>query len=98
MAETIHNSPNMTSLTVEKKFGHSMPPYSPHTITAHVPGWQTMVGFRDGDKSILPLLKSMYPRFTPWGHCREVRRNCTSPARLLCDMLYSHVICPQSWS
>lgn len=85
----------MTSLTVEKKFGHSMPPYSPHTITAHVPGWQTMVGFRDGDKSILPLLKSMYPRFTPWGHCREVLHPLSYSVTCY---TYSHVICPQSWS
>ncbi|OIW34554.1 cystathionine gamma-synthase [Coniochaeta ligniaria NRRL 30616] len=62
----------MTSLAVEKKFGYSLPPYSPHTITAHLPGWKNAVSFRDGDKSMLPRLKSMYPRFTPWGHCREL--------------------------
>lgn len=63
----------MTSLAVEKKFGHSMPPYGPHTITAHLPGWQALVSFRDGDRSAMSLIKSIYPRFTPWGHARQVR-------------------------
>lgn len=82
----------MTSLAVEKKFGYSMPPYGPHTVTAHVPGWTTMVGFRDGDKSILPLLKSMYPRFTPWGHCREVSVTGTQfdATREPCDRSYAN--------
>jgi cystathionine gamma-synthase len=62
----------MTTLTVEKLLGHSLPPYGPHTITAHLPGWQSAVGIRDGDKTLLSQLKSIYPRFTPWGHAREV--------------------------
>jgi hypothetical protein len=58
---------------ITTEFGHSMPPEGPHTLTTHAPGWNTVVRFRDGDKSLMPLLKSMYPRFTPWGPCREVR-------------------------
>ncbi|KAB5551130.1 pyridoxal phosphate-dependent transferase [Coniochaeta sp. 2T2.1] len=56
---------------VERKFGLSMPPHSPHAITTHMPKWSNWVGVRDGDKTNLALMKHMYPRFAPWGHCRE---------------------------
>lgn len=58
---------------VAPELGRSMPPEGPHTVTVHIPGLEPLVRFRDGDKSILPKLKSMYPRFAPWGPCREVK-------------------------
>jgi cystathionine gamma-synthase len=89
-------SASMTTLAVEKKFGHSTPPYGPHTITAHLPKWMTLVNFRNGDKSLMPLLKSIYPRFAPWGHARQVRI-CTLTG-LSCGNTYSHTMAHQSWS
>lgn len=49
------------------EFGNSLPPYGPHTITFHMPGWQTAMRFKDGDTSIIGRLKSIYPRFAPFG-------------------------------
>ncbi|KAI0910511.1 hypothetical protein F4823DRAFT_589839 [Ustulina deusta] len=51
--------------TVE--FGQSLPPHGPHAITTHAPGWKTMELFRDRDPSLIARLKSVYPRFLPFG-------------------------------
>lgn len=58
---------------VTTEFGHSVPPEGPHTVTFHVPGWDTAIRFRDGDLSIFAKLRSIYPRFTPFGPARQVR-------------------------
>ncbi len=55
-------------------FGHALPPESPHTITAHAPTWKTAMAFRDGDQVLLGKLKSIYPRFGPFGLVKEVRK------------------------
>lgn len=54
------------------KFGHSLPPESPHTITFNIPGWDTAMGFRDGDMTVFSRMRSMYPRFSPFGPTRQL--------------------------
>ncbi|ROW02052.1 hypothetical protein VPNG_07673 [Cytospora leucostoma] len=52
--------------------GHSLPPDGPHTITLHYPGWANALRFRDGDMTILTQLRSVYPRFGPFGLVRQL--------------------------
>lgn len=52
--------------------GHSIPPEGPHTITLHYPGWANALRFRDGDMTILTQLRSVYPRFGPFGLVRQL--------------------------
>lgn len=49
------------------EFGLSLPPHGPHTITTHAPGWHAAERFRDRDASLFAQLKSIYPRFMPFG-------------------------------
>lgn len=57
---------------ITTEFGHSLPPEGPHTITVHFPGWDAAMRFRDGDMSIFAQLRSLYPRFAPFGPARQV--------------------------
>ncbi|KAI1264298.1 cystathionine gamma-synthase [Xylariaceae sp. FL1019] len=52
--------------------GNSLPPFGPHTVTMHFPGWEAAMKFRDGDMSLMAKLKAVYPRFSPWGPTREL--------------------------
>ncbi|KAF3016194.1 hypothetical protein E8E14_010888 [Neopestalotiopsis sp. 37M] len=52
---------------VQTPFGHSLPPEGAHTITFHVPKWESAIKFREGDMSLVARLKSIYPRFMPFG-------------------------------
>ncbi|KAK9788985.1 putative Cystathionine gamma-synthase [Seiridium cardinale] len=52
---------------VQTAFGHALPPEGPHTITMHAPKWETALRFREGDMSLIRQLKSIYPRFFPFG-------------------------------
>ncbi|KAI1118985.1 cystathionine gamma-synthase [Nemania sp. NC0429] len=49
------------------ELGQPLPPHGPHAITTHMPGWKTAERFRDRDASLLGQLKSIYPRFVPFG-------------------------------
>ncbi|TLS25626.1 hypothetical protein PpBr36_07631 [Pyricularia pennisetigena] len=49
------------------EFGHSAPPEGPHTITTHLPGWKSAEGLLKGDVAILQRIRSIYPRFGPFG-------------------------------
>ncbi|KAK8088973.1 hypothetical protein PG997_003934 [Apiospora hydei] len=57
---------------VDTPFGHSLPPEGPHTVTMHAPGWTTALRFRDGDLTIINQLKSIYPRFFPFGPAAQL--------------------------
>lgn len=57
----------MPSRAITTEFGHPLPPGGPHAITFHIPGWDTAVGFRDGDKAVFARLSCMYPRIFPFG-------------------------------
>lgn len=59
---------------ITAEYGHSAPPEGPHTITTHLPGWDEAIKFRDGDKAIFAKLRSLYPRFSPFNHARQVRK------------------------
>lgn len=52
--------------------GHSAPPEGPHTITIHIPGWDNVMNFREGDKDIMAEVTSIYPRFFPWNESKKV--------------------------
>lgn len=69
----------MPARTNETEFGHSCPPEGPHTVTIHAKGWDSAMGIRDGDMSVLSRLVSMYPRFAPWGLCRQVSLDRLAP-------------------
>lgn len=62
----------MTFKRITTEVGHSAPPEGPHTITIHVPGWDNAMKFRDGDKELFSKLRSLYPRFTAFGHARQL--------------------------
>lgn len=62
----------MTFQRISTEFGHSTPPEGPHTITIHVPGWDNAIKFRDGDKELFSKLRSIYPRFGPFGLARQL--------------------------
>lgn len=64
---------------VETPFGHSLPPEGAHTITFHVPKWESAVKFREGDMSLVARLKSIYPRFMPFGPSAVVRPQLQLP-------------------
>ncbi|KAK7907941.1 hypothetical protein PG985_015244 [Apiospora marii] len=57
---------------IDTPFGHSLPPEGPHTVTMHAPGWTTALRFRDGDLTIINQLKSIYPRFFPFGPAAQL--------------------------
>ncbi|CAN8099395.1 unnamed protein product [Discula destructiva] len=57
---------------ITTEWGHSCPPEGPHTITTHMPGWDTAIRFRDGDASLFAKLRSIYPRFSPFGLARQL--------------------------
>jgi len=57
------------------EFGQSLPPHGPHTITTHGHGYKTAVAFREGDMSVISRIKSIYPRFSPFGLAAQVSRS-----------------------
>ncbi|CAJ2501223.1 Uu.00g040760.m01.CDS01 [Anthostomella pinea] len=58
----------------QPEFGQSIPPHGPHAITTQGHGWEIMTRFRDGDLSLVSQMKSMYPRFGPFGHSSAATR------------------------
>lgn len=56
----------------DTEFGHSVPPEGPHTITTHVPGWNSVQGLIKGDVDLLQKVRSIYPRFGPFGVVAQV--------------------------
>lgn len=62
----------MPALKRETEFGESVPPVNNYAITTNMPGWDLVVGFREGDKSGLAKIQYIYPRFGPWRGVRTV--------------------------
>lgn len=62
----------MRAKVITTEFGHSLPPEGTHTITFHIPGWDTAMRFRDGDPAVFGQMRSMYPRFSPFGPIRQL--------------------------
>ncbi|KAK3393209.1 pyridoxal phosphate-dependent transferase [Podospora didyma] len=62
----------MPVTVIKEELGQSMPPHGPHTVTVHIPGWDTAMLFRKGDKTIHAALKSMYPRFGPTNEAKQL--------------------------
>ncbi|KAI0459296.1 cystathionine gamma-synthase [Xylaria acuta] len=77
--------------TVE--FGQSLPPHTPHAITTHAPGWRTAERLRDRDPSLFAQLKSLYPRFSPFGLagtlCQSIARKLLLPEDYGCAAFVS---------
>ncbi|KAJ7188742.1 pyridoxal phosphate-dependent transferase [Mycena filopes] len=57
---------------IATELGHSMPPEGPHTITVHAKGWDTALAFRNGDQTLFAKIRSLYPRFMPFGPVKEL--------------------------
>lgn len=57
----------MPILKVESEFGRCCLPESNYAVTTNVPGWDTVLAFRDGDPSVLSRVVHIYPRFGPFG-------------------------------
>jgi len=68
------------AVVIDTPFGHSLPPEGPHTVTMHAPGWTTALRFRDGDLTIINQLKSIYPRFFPFGPAAQVFNHVLAPS------------------
>ena len=62
----------MPAKVIDTEFGHSAPPEGPHTITIHIPGWDNVMRFREGDKEFMTRIKSIYPRFKPSNESMQV--------------------------
>ncbi|KAI0523726.1 cystathionine gamma-synthase [Xylaria bambusicola] len=75
------------------ELGQSLPPRGAHTITTHLPGWEAIERFRDRDVSILESLKSLYPRFFPFGHsaalCQAIGERLPLPEGYRCSPFVS---------
>ncbi|KAH8676082.1 cystathionine gamma-synthase [Xylariales sp. PMI_506] len=56
---------------IDTPIGHSIPPQGPHTVTIHAPTWEHAKWFRDADPRLIAQLKSIYPRFFPFGPSAE---------------------------
>ncbi|KAK3341677.1 pyridoxal phosphate-dependent transferase [Lasiosphaeria hispida] len=78
----------MPPQTITTPLGHSLPPEGPHTITAHVPGWDAVAAFRRGDPAILGAMKSMYPRFSPFNEVAQLGKKITT----LLDLPPTHTV------
>ncbi|KAJ3563459.1 hypothetical protein NPX13_g8188 [Xylaria arbuscula] len=70
------------------KLGQSLPPHGPHTITTHLPEWEAVERLRDRDQSFIMQLKSLYPRFQPFGLaaalCHAIGKKLPLPADYIC--------------
>ncbi|KXJ96007.1 pyridoxal phosphate-dependent transferase [Microdochium bolleyi] len=79
------------------EWGCSLPPQGPHTITTHAPGYKTAMGLRDGDMSIITRIKSIYPRFSPFGLAAQflgaVGQQLALPEGYMCTAYLS----PETW-
>ena len=62
----------MPAKIITTEIGHSLAPEGSHTVTFHLPGWDTSIAFRKGDPEVLAHLRSIYPRFGPFFQAREV--------------------------
>ncbi|KAI1378584.1 cystathionine gamma-synthase [Hypoxylon crocopeplum] len=82
----------------QTEFGQSLPPHGPHTITTHLPGWETAMKFRDGDMSVISRAKSVYPRFFPFGPsgalCHAITQSLKLPEGFTCGAFVN----PDAWA
>ncbi|KAG7448531.1 PLP-dependent transferase [Guyanagaster necrorhizus] len=49
--------------TAEVALGLSVPPFTPHAISVSLPTWRDNVGYEEGEKRVVDLMVSGYPRF-----------------------------------
>ncbi|KAH9905803.1 cystathionine gamma-synthase [Xylariomycetidae sp. FL2044] len=72
----------------DTEFGQSIPPYGPHAITTYAHGWKVAIAVRDGDMSVIARMKSMYPRFAPFGvtaaFCQTIGKTLALPEGHMC--------------
>lgn len=62
--------------------GYSLPPEGPHTVTFHIPKWESAIKLKDGDLGLISQLKSIYPRFFPFGPSAQVLASSRGSFRL----------------
>ncbi|KAI0486494.1 cystathionine gamma-synthase [Xylaria cf. heliscus] len=75
------------------EFGLSLPPHGPHTITTHMPGWRAAERIRDRDPTLIMAVKSIYPRFSPFGLsaklCQSIAQRLSLPEGYGCAAFVS---------
>ncbi|KAI1866491.1 hypothetical protein JX265_007792 [Neoarthrinium moseri] len=86
-----------TITAVETPFGHSLPPEGPHTVTLHAPKWESALRFRDGDMSLFAQLKSVYPRFFPFGPSAALMQGICKQLKLAEGRNIVAFLSPEVW-
>jgi len=79
------------------EFGQSLPPHGPHTITTHGHGYKTAVAFREGDMSVISRIKSIYPRFSPFGLAAQFLGAVGKKLGLPQGYMSAAYLTPQTW-
>lgn len=67
-----HMEPKKALTAINTPLGHAVPPFTPFSVTFHVPAWANLMHLLDNPQETAKVLKSIYPRFGPWGLVKEV--------------------------
>ncbi|PCH34973.1 PLP-dependent transferase [Wolfiporia cocos MD-104 SS10] len=65
-----------TTLTGKDTLGASVPPFTAHAISVSLPTWQDNVGYEEGDKRVVDVMVSGYPRFFIHLSIQKLARIC----------------------
>lgn len=63
----------LTDPTVCPPLGDSIPSTLPHAISVSLPTWKDNVGYEQGDKRVVDVMKTGYPRFFIHKNIQRVR-------------------------
>ncbi len=63
--------------------GASVPAFTAHAISVSLPTWDDVVGYEEGDKRVLDVMVTGYPRFFIHLSIRKVRSQTTVMESLL---------------
>lgn len=67
--------PGKTEQSIKAYAGPELTLISAHSITLHMPKWATVLQFVDNPQDALKDVKSLYPRFGPFGPVKEVSKS-----------------------
>ncbi|KAI5859406.1 pyridoxal phosphate-dependent transferase [Durotheca rogersii] len=51
--------------SITTPFGHAVPPAPRHSVTVHMPGWETVEKFASDPASVIGTFQNVYPRMKP---------------------------------
>jgi cystathionine gamma-synthase len=69
-------------MTQTERLGQSVPPFTPHAISCSLPKWADNVGYEEGDKRVVDVMVTGYPRFYIHKSIQKVRINNYRPVLL----------------